>query len=129
MPENPPPEHWYQFNFPLEEVEGAPVPSNADYSQENVAWLIEMFGGIIGTGIELRYENNTPQDEDDDIIVSHPEDREYYPDAARCKDKSPEMIKYEEAAKRSDILKTYQDNSPANITYFEDNDECIVSDE
>lgn len=127
-------ENWYQcdgtctdqprgarYEFPLPEVKNAPVPSQADYEPKNVAWLIEMFASILGTekeNIALRYENNTPKDKDDDIEVKHPGDKLYYPEAAKCIAKSPEQVRYEQFAKKSALLKLYQDNSPAKITYF-----------
>ena len=114
------PPNWYKYDFPLKEVPNAPKPSQANYSPENVAWLIEFFGGIIGnSNIKLRYENNTPDNTKDDIIVSHPGDKSYF-EETQGKSKSPELIRYEEAAKQSKRLKLFQDNSPANIDYFQD---------
>lgn len=110
-----------RYQFPLPVVPNAPVPSKADYSQENVAWEIEMFANILGTDkslISFRYENNTPDDKTDDIFVSHPGGT-YLPQATACNfTKSDAQKKYEAAAKKSSILKTYQDNSPAGIKYF-----------
>lgn len=136
------PENWYQCNgvcdtprnkvfptigfasryqFPLPKVENAPVPSKADYSQTNVAWEIEFFANILGTdksNITFRYENNTPDDTTDDILVGHPGGT-YLPKATACNfPKSPEQTKYEAAAKKSSKLKLYMENSPAGIKYF-----------
>lgn len=122
------PEHWY--NSPYYIPESAPIPSGANYEPKNVAWLIEFFGGIIGkdkTEVEFRYPNNTeyPYTKDipeDDIFVRHPNDKEYLPELrAKLKKegKSPEMIRYEKAAKKSGILKFYEENSPAGIKYFQ----------
>ena len=111
-----------RYEFPLPVVKNAPVPSNANYNPTNVAWMIEFFADILGTTkdqIAFRYENNTPLDPDDDIFVSHPGGT-YLPNAQACKAKSKEQKIYEAAAKKSVLLKLYQDNSPANITYFDD---------
>jgi hypothetical protein len=110
-----------RYQFPLPTVKDAPVPSQADYSQANVAWMIEFFAGVIGSDpseVVFRYENNTPDDKTDDILVSHP-GGEYLPTATACNfKKSPELKRYEAAAKKSKLLKLYQDNSPAGITFF-----------
>lgn len=109
-----------RYEFPLPVVKGAPVPSKANYSQENVAWMIEFFARILSKTseeVQFRYENNTPLNKNDDIIVSHP-GGEYLPDVEKCKQKSEALKKYEEHAKKSSILKTYMKNSPANISYF-----------
>lgn len=111
-----------RYEFPLPEVKNAPVPSTANYSQTNVAWVIEMFAGILGQSekkIALRYENNTPNDKTDDIIVTHPGDKLYYEDAAKCRAPSKEYLAYERAAKKSKTLKLYMENSPAGIQYFQ----------
>lgn len=110
-----------RYQFPLPTVTGAPVPSQADYSQTNVAWEIEMFANILGVDksrVALRYENNTPDDTSDDIVVSHPGGT-YLPAAGACNfTKSPEQRRYETAAKKSSRLKLYMNNSPAGIKYF-----------
>lgn len=116
------PSHWYKYEFPLPEVPDAPKPSQADYSPQNVAWLIEFFANILGRSaseLEFVYENNTPKNRKDDIHVRHPGDGDYLPGVQNLR-KSPELIHYEEVAKQSDILKKFQDNSPANIEYFQD---------
>lgn len=130
VPEHP---NWYQCNgicpgergaryqTPLPEVPNAPVPSQADYSAGNVAWVMEMFAGALGVPVGrliFRYENNTPNDPSDDIFVTHPGGN-YLDSAHACNfQKSDALKRYEEAAKKSEILKLYQDNSPAGITYF-----------
>jgi len=103
-----------RYQFPLPKVKGAPVPSVANYDPHNVAPISEMFGHAI-----LIYENNTPDDPSDDIIVSHPGDGTYLPAASACRPKTKLMLQYEKAAKKSPRLKLYQDNSPANIAYFQ----------
>ena len=111
-----------RYQFPLPEVKGAPVPSVANYKPTNVAWMIEFFANMLGkhkNQVVFRYENNTPNDKTDDIFVSHPGGT-YLPDAMKCRVKKPDMIAYEEAAKKSALLKLYMDNSPAKITYFQD---------
>lgn len=138
MPEVPGHENWYQCNgrckpppriangksryeFPLPKVAGAPVPSKADYSPKNVAPLIEGFAAILGkqpTELIFRYENNTPDNPDDDILVRHPGDKRYQKACFESSD-SPSMRKYEAAAKRSALLKLYEENSPAGIKYFQ----------
>ncbi len=115
------PSNWYEYEFPLPEVPNAPVPSEADYSPKNVAWLIEFFAGILGnraSELTFRYENNTPSVKEDDILVEHPGDKLYFEDTQGLT-KSYELIRYEEAAKKSKRLKLFQDNSPANIDYFQ----------
>lgn len=117
------PDHWYQYEFPLPEVPGAPVPSQANYSPQNVAWMIELFAQILGenhTELRFRYENNTPSIDWDDIYVEHPNDRLYLTDKAKCYPDTPELIAYETKAKQSSILKLFQDESPAGIEYFMD---------
>lgn len=126
MPEKVP-SHWY--NSPYYIPAKAPIPSKADYSPENVAWMIEMFAGLLGLGphdIVFRYPNNTeyPYTEDipeDDIFVAHPPgDHNYMADEIEARrTKSPELLHYEQHAKKSAILKLYEDNSPANIKYFQ----------
>lgn len=118
MPNNFP----YIYEFPLPEVEGAPVPSNADYSPQNVAWLIEFLAGIIGktkTEIGLRYENNTPSIKSDDIIVYHPNNGDYLPGAQTPTEQSPSMWRYEYYAKKSARLREFMETSPAGIEYFQ----------
>lgn len=111
-----------RYQFPLPEVKNAPVPSQADYSPKNVAWMMEMFGGILGydaSQLTFIYENNTPNDTTDDIHVSYPGDGPYLPTANACNfKKSDAMKKYEAAAKNSRLLKLYEENSPAKIKYF-----------
>lgn len=116
------PPNWYKYDFPLKEIEKAPTPSNADYSPRNVAWLMEMFASVISydyTKIGFIYENNSPINRTDDILVAHPgDDIYYYKYQEEHKEKSLDMLRYEEAAKRSVRLKMFQDNSPAKIEYF-----------
>lgn len=111
-----------RYQFPLPTVKGAPVPSVADYSPTNVAWMIEFFANMIGTNKSqtvFRYENNTPDDKTDDIFVSHPGGT-YLPTVTQCRVKKDNMKAYEAAAKKSPLLKLYMDNSPAKIEYFQD---------
>jgi hypothetical protein len=85
-----------------------------DYDPTNLAWMMEFFGNILGvsyTQIGFLYENSTD-------VIQHPQDKEYLPEASQPKAKTPEMLKYEMYAKRSRLLKKFQDESPANITYF-----------
>jgi hypothetical protein len=116
------PDNWYDFNFPLEEVRLAPVPSQANYNAKNVAPLIESFAGLLGTdksNVSFRYENNTPNNANDDIVVSHPNDADYLGTfLSKHNNKSPEMLRYENAAKRSARLAEFERNSPADIVYF-----------
>jgi hypothetical protein len=115
------PDHWYQYEFPLPEVKKAPVPSQANYEPRNVAWMIEMFAQVLGqnhTSLRFRYENNTPNNPWDDIYVEHPNDKLYFTEKARCDTKNQEMIQYETKARQSDILRLFQDYSPAEINYF-----------
>ena len=114
------------YVWPLPEVPGAPVPSQADYSPQNVAPLIESFAQFVNGGtspleIAFVYENNTPNDTGDDITVTHPNDDQYLPDyLAEVCPGSTAMDRYEQAAKKSERLKTFQDTSPAGIEYFQD---------
>jgi hypothetical protein len=115
------PSHWYQYDFPLEEVANSPKPSGANYDPKNVAWMIEMFASILGkshTELQFVYENNTPNDRNDDIFVQHPNDKLYFYET-QGKQKSDELLTYEAAAQKSDRLRAFQDNSPANIEYFQ----------
>ena len=117
------PDSWYKYNFPLQEVKGAPVPSKADYDPQNVAPLIEFFAGVINEPtayMAFRYENNTFNNKTDDIWVKHPENGAYLPPYMNeHKGKSNDLLRYETAAKKSKRLKLFQDNSPAKITYFQ----------
>lgn len=119
----PIPPTWYKYTFPLPVVPGAPIPSKANYDPKNVAPLIEAFASILDkkrTQLTFKYENNDPLNPTDRILVKHPNDKAYLPAyLAAHSTKSPEQIKYETAAKKSDILKLFQDNSPANIKYFQ----------
>lgn len=116
------PDTWYVYDWPLAEVNGAPVPSSANYDPRNVAPLIESFAQILGkdkSQVQFRYENNTPRDASDDVVVSHPNDQDYLPAFIRQhKEPSPAQLRYEAAAKSSARLSLFQDNSPANIKYF-----------
>ena len=116
------PDSWYKYDFPL--TNNGPTPSRANYSPQNVAWLIEFFANMLTntdhTEIILRYENNTPNNRGDDILVSHPQDKLYLPDKIVCRPKKSDLIKYEKFAKQSSILKLFEENSPANIEYFQD---------
>lgn len=114
------PETWYKYDWPIAENDKLPKPSNADYSNENCAWMIEMFArsfSISHLRIQFRYENNTNHDERDDIFVWHPNDK-FYLWKKDEEQKSEELIKYEEAAKKSERLKLFEENSPAGIEYF-----------
>jgi hypothetical protein len=116
----PVPSHWFQFDWPLKD--STPQPSKADYSEKNVAPLIESFAELLGyshLSLEFVYENNTHENRDDDHHVRHPGDKLYLPDyLSDHASKSAAMLRYEERAKQSTILKEYQDASPANIEYF-----------
>lgn len=87
------------------------IASKADYSSKNVAPLIESFASIIGKS-RNELEFNYPTHEGN---VLHPNDKSY---ATSNLNKSDDLLRYEEAAKRSSILKLYQDNSPAKIDFF-----------
>lgn len=120
-----------RYEFPLPKIPGAPVPSKANYSPENVAWMIEMFASIISptrdeSEICFRYENNDTEgrclpveETENHIEVCHPGDKLYFDEHADCnRPKSIEQERYEVAAKKSALLKLYEENSPANIQYF-----------
>lgn len=121
MPDNPNvPSTWYKYDFPLKENDKLPKPSNADYSPQNIAPLIEFFSGILGystSQLGLLYENNYPEDRSKEILVFHPNDGIY---SNNSKEKSYELLRYEMAAKKSNILKNFEENSPAKITYFDE---------
>ena len=126
----PDPPRGHRYQTPLPEVKGAPVPSVANYNPQNLCWEFEFFGNLLGIDprrLVLRYENNTPDIKTDDIFVQYPD-----PDVNQaendniCMDKanacnfkkSKELKLYETYAKKSKLLKLYMDNSPAEITYF-----------
>jgi hypothetical protein len=113
---------WFQYDFSLTVPAAAPSPSGANYSDTNVAPLIESFAGILGlpaSQLAFVYENNTPDNFDDDPVVTHPGDKQYLPAyLAAHAEQSPEMAKYEERAKNSARLQAFQDASPAGIEYF-----------
>lgn len=116
------PESWYKYDWPLSN--SGPTPSKADYSPQNVAWLIEFFADMLDgyshRELTLNYENNTPEHRGDDIFVEHPNDKLYLPEKGECKSKSLDMVRYESFAKQSSILKLFEENSPADISYFQD---------
>lgn len=128
------PSTWYEYDFPLKEIEKAPKPSNANYEPQNVAWLVEFFASILGSSsistiftskiydeLLFHYENNTPNDPNDDIYVGHPLDKTYiYEYTEKRKEKSYDLLIYELYAKRSARLILFEENSPANIQYFQD---------
>lgn len=117
------PATWYQYDWPLEEVAGAPKPSRANYSTENCSWLHEMFGSILGQqpwDLTLRYENNTPDDRTDDIDVPYSGANNWDAHSRKHREKSPEQLRYEVAAKKSARLRLFENNSPAGIEYFKD---------
>lgn len=120
------PDHWYQYDFPL--TNKGPTPSRARYTREDgratpeVSWLIEFFAKILGEShldLKMWYENNSPENRGDDIIIGHPGDKLYLPDETTCRNPSSAILRYEEFAKRSAILKKFEENSPANIEYFQ----------
>ena len=117
-----PKDSWYQYEFPLPEVKGAPVPSQADYSQQNVAWLIEFFASILAVDparLMLLYENNTPDDTSDDILVPYINDGvSYLEERLDSIVDTPEIVHYNLKARRSSILKIFETYSPAEIEYF-----------
>lgn len=115
------PDSWFDYEFPMIYGSKNPTPSQANYSPENVAPLIEFFASVLGkdkSEVQFSYDNNT-SDNSDNITVSHPNDQEYLPGYLNSrKTKSSEQLRYEEAAKQSSRLKLFQDESPANIEYF-----------
>lgn len=116
------PPTWFKFDWPLKEVPGAPVPSRADYSTEKCSWLHEMFASILGKDpweLKLRYENNTPDDRNDDIEVEYSGGGNWDAWVEEHREKSPEQLRYEVAAKNSAILKRYEQASPAQIQFFQ----------
>lgn len=115
----------YEYEFPVPIPNTAPIPSTADYSQENVAWLIEFLGPIAGYPIEeitLKYDNNDPENSENDIFVTHPDpSRDYLSEEKQKRHAgsiNAEMERYEKFAKTSQKLQTFMETSPANITYF-----------
>ena len=116
------PDNWYKYDLPNR----LPTPSKANYSPQNTAWLIEFFANTltskIHTELKLRYENNSPANKGSDILVSHPQDKIYLPEKESKPKKSnnSEMVRYESFAKQSSILKLFEENSPADIKYFQD---------
>lgn len=129
-PQTDVPDTWYKYPWPL--TANRPQPSGADYSEENVAQLIKSFALILGrepSEIALRYEANTPAPQtSDDIIVgwagSAPPCRDAVPFREDLPGRNVAMDRYTRAAKRSRILKKFQDNSPAGIVYFQPFDSC-----
>lgn len=117
---------WFKYDFPLKPVSH---PSRADYSKDNVAPLIEGFGGILGdapNSLELLYENRTQTSGtiisgsiSGYTVVTYPTSGGPF-GVDPCKlPKSPALLRYETAARKSSLLKLFQDNSPANIKYFQ----------
>lgn len=113
------PDTWFKYDFPLTGEHG---PSGANYN--NVNPLIEYFASLLGverTEIKFRFENGSPSNPDDDIIVEHPDDADYLPAfLAAHSERSPEILHYELHAKNSHRLRLFLQNSPAQIEYFQD---------
>ena len=115
------------YEFPLPDVPGLPRPSTANYTPQNVAPLIEGLAGHVPTttsaspfGVAFRYENNSPTNRGDDIQVQHPQDRDYLDAYLNdINNGSPEQERYEQAARQSDRLRTFEQTSPAKIDYFQ----------
>jgi hypothetical protein len=112
-----------------------PRPSKANYASTNVAPLIDFFVPIVNSVLgesldhcqmEFRYENNSPCNPNDDIIVVHPDciGIPYTPPGPHpCNihnQKSKELLAYEKVAKKSARLKAFEQASPAHIEYFHD---------
>ena len=113
------------YQFPLPDVAGLPRPSNANYSPQNVAPLIEGLAAFVSVtsaspfALAFRYENNSPNNTGDDIQVQHPGDRDYLADhRAQHTAGSPEQTAYEAAARQSARLRAFEQSSPAGIDYF-----------
>lgn len=112
-----------------DELPRHPKPSTADYRPANVSPLIEFFvpiiSGVLGrsvskTSIIFRYENNTPCRPADDIFVPHADVVGHnYRRPVQLK-KSKELKAYEAIAKKSKRLIKFMQESPAQITYFND---------
>ena len=124
------PDHWYEYDFPL--TNKGPTPSQARYTRpdgqtsEGICWLIEFFAKYVLADVsheDLRmwYENNSPENRGDDIILAHALDKLHLPEAEACRAPTSKMIKYNQVAKRSRILKLFEENSPAGIKYFQNN--------
>lgn len=112
-----------------DELPRHPKPSTADYRPANISPLIEFFvpivSGVTGqsvskTSIVFRYENNTPCKPADDIFVPHADVVGHnYRRPVQLK-KSKELKAYEAIAKKSKRLIKFMQESPAQITYFND---------
>lgn len=115
------PDSWFEYEFPTVPARAAGV-SRADYSPTNVAPLMESFGGVLGypaSRLEFRYLPDDPTVAGENV-VRHPGGEHLGAYLNRHNTKSPELLQYERAAKGSARLKLYQDNSPADIEYFQD---------
>jgi len=120
------PKTWYVYDFPLTATK--PHPSTATYGGSRTDALIKSAATMLSIDPErvtLRYDNNKP-DRSDQIDVTYGGN----PKACSVKPKHPElpgtnpMAKYNKRAKRSKTLKKFQDNSPANIEYFQPFNPC-----
>jgi len=126
----------HEYKFPFEENPNAPAPSRANYDENNIAWVIEMFAGILGenkNNLVMKYENNSPDNIHNNIYVQHPDknqgnSKSYYDDAVKNGHKiSPEMERYNMFAKKSQRLLDYMEESPANIEYFQNSNGSEIS--
>lgn len=126
-----PPRNWYKYEWPLKQR-----PTSATYS-DNVSPHHRSFSLIFGANLPtdaayrsnllMHYVGNSPEG----ITVPYGGD-----DKGRPCEGGPQgtpefpginpMIKYRLRARRSRILKKFQDNSPAGIRYFQDYDPCSV---
>jgi len=111
----------------------APVPSTADYSVRNLAPLFKFLAPLVSqvlgtaytkTDLKFRYENNTPDKPEDDIIAVHPErlgDTEYVdPPCIPKAKRSKELLAYEKVAKKSKRLDQWRKKQPVIVDYFND---------
>lgn len=85
-----------------------------NYNPDNSAWLFEFFAPIFGTtktNLVLVHANGLQ------VINSGPDALPTYKAAHSIK--SPEILRYEAAAKKSARLTAHETASPANIKYFQ----------
>jgi hypothetical protein len=117
------PASWFEYEYPLPNRSNS-GPSGADYSSKNVAPLIEFFANILGkdpSELQMNYDDKSVGIEGSVISVRHPGDNSYLNNyVSKHNVKSPQQAQYEKAAKNSQRLKKYQDESPAGIEYFQD---------
>ena len=117
------PEHWFKYKYP---IQFDPKSSKANLSNENSAKLFTSFASLLGKNPnELQFYYSNFQGEG--VTLTWDETTKPCITVKRPLKPGSPLFVYEKYAKRSARLKLFQDNSPANIVYFQEFDSCSGS--